>query len=123
MSNKNKRIGEIGEEFATHYLLDAGVDVLDRNWRCAAGEADIIAIEEGTLVFIEVKTRRNVSAGFPEESVTRVKRRRYETIAAYYLSQSDPPSMRVRFDVISILLTADWRAFLKHHRDVFGCGE
>jgi putative endonuclease len=75
------------------------------------------------LVFVEVKTRRTITTGFPEEAVTRAKRRRYEVIAAYYLSQEQRPSMRVRFDVISIVLTGTNQAFLKHYRDVFASGE
>jgi putative endonuclease len=123
MSDTLKQIGARGEDFAVRYLQGEGLEVLERNWRCKAGEADIIASDNGTLVFIEVKTRRSIEAGFPEESVTKVRRRRYETIAAYYLSMHEPPSMRIRFDVISIMLTSEYRGFLKHHQDVFGSGE
>jgi len=123
VTKETKQIGDKGEQFAGAYLEQAGITILERNWRCKAGEADIIAMEGPELVFVEVKTRRNFNAGFPEESVTAAKRHKYETIAAYYLSQSEAPSARVRFDVISILITGDNRAFLKHHRDVFACGE
>ena len=116
-------IQEIGMQFAVRYLERECINILERSWRCNAGEADLIVKEDGDLVFIEVKTRSDFNAGFPEETVTAKKRRRYETIAAHYLSQTDPPSMRVRFDVISILITGDGRAFLKHHRDVFAVGE
>ena len=123
MTDTRKQTGVDGEDYAARYLTSEGYQLLERNWRCNAGEADIIAYELDTLVFIEVKTRRNFNAGFPEESVTRAKRRRYESIAAYYLSQGTQPSMRVRFDVISIMLTGANQAFLRHFKDVFASGE
>jgi len=123
MSTANKETGTIGENYACEYLKRQNITVLERNWRCQAGEADIIAYDDDTLVFIEVKTRRSIAAGFPEESVTRNRRRRYEAIAVYYLSQSNMPSCRVRFDVISIIITGEQQVFLKHHVDVFSSGE
>ncbi|MCL2339895.1 MAG: YraN family protein [Actinomycetia bacterium] len=123
MTDSPRSVGARGEDFATHYLEKAGLTILERNWRCPAGEADIIAQDEDALVFIEVKTRQNIAAGFPEDSVNRGKRRRYEMIAAYYLSQSNSVSTQVRFDIIAILLTGAGQAFLKHHHDVFGVGE
>ncbi|MDR0459080.1 MAG: YraN family protein [Coriobacteriales bacterium] len=123
MSDSNRQVGAKGEEFAARYLEREGVEVVERNWSCKAGEADIIARDDDALVFVEVKTRRSMQTGFPEEAVTQAKRRRYEKIAAYYLSQKQTASTRVRFDVISIMLTGEQQAFLKHHRDVFACGE
>ncbi|MCL2136109.1 MAG: YraN family protein [Coriobacteriia bacterium] len=123
MSYSSKETGITGEALANKYLCDEGITVIERNWRCNAGEADIIAIEDGTLVFIEVKTRTNIKAGFPEESVTRAKRHKYEIIAAYYLSEVDSPSIQIRFDVISVLLVGERQAMLRHHRDVFSYGE
>ena len=79
------------------------MEILERNWTCYAGEADIIARDErNTLCFVEVKTRRGVEKGFPEEAVTAKKRDRYEKIAACYLQRSDYVDIRVRFDVITI---------------------
>jgi putative endonuclease len=123
MTASTKELGVRGEDFAVKYLEREGYEVIERNWRCKPREADIIANDGCTLVFCEVKTRRSLEKGFPEESVTKAKRRRYETIAAYYLSEHDLPSMRVRFDVISIIVTGERQAFLKHHRDFFACGE
>ncbi|MCL1879859.1 MAG: YraN family protein [Actinomycetia bacterium] len=121
MGDENKLLGRRGEEFACSYLQREGLKILERNWRCDIGEADIIASEDGDLVFVEVKTRRNMDSGFPEESVTRKKRQRYEAIAANYLCSLQGSSTRVRFDVIAVLITGEHQAFLKHHRDAFGC--
>ncbi len=118
-----KQLGARGEAVACLYLERQGIEILERNWRCQAGEADIIAREDDEIVFIEVKTRASLSAGLPEDSVTRQKRRKYEGIAIYYLSKADAPSSKVRFDVISITLVNEGRAFLRHHRDAFCSGD
>lgn len=116
----NQKIGKKGEDAALRFLERKGFEILDRNWICPAGEADIIAEEDDCLVFIEVKTRHNCDLGFPEEAVDSGKRARYEKIAGYYLSKHDISEKCIRFDVISLLIVAPERAFLRHHRDAFG---
>ncbi|MDR0350600.1 MAG: YraN family protein [Coriobacteriales bacterium] len=120
---QRKQLGVTGENIVCQYLEGRGVEILERNWRCQSGEADVIAREQEDLVFIEIKTRSSVHAGFPEDAVTRQKRRRYEKIATEYLFTHNLPSVRVRFDVMALLLSEDGKAFLRHHRDAFGEGE
>lgn len=120
---QRKQLGSRGEDIACAFLERAGVEIIERNWRCQAGEADVIAREEGDLVFVEVKTRSSGVAGFPEEAVNREKRRRYEKIAMEYLFSHDLPSARVRFDVMALLLSNDGKTFLRHHRDAYGTGD
>jgi len=120
---ERRLLGQKGEGFACDFLRRSDFRIVERNWRCPAGEADIIALEEDELVFIEVKTRTSLYKGFPEDAVTRKKRQRYELIAAYYLSDYSGPSRRIRFDVIAIILTGENQAFLKHHRDAFAFGD
>lgn len=115
-----QELGVRGEEAATRFLKKRGYEILERNWSCFAGEADIVARIDGTLCFIEVKTRSQVEKGFPEEAVDARKRARYERIAAYYLQQYDATDIRVRFDVISILVLSENRAFLRFHTNAFG---
>lgn len=122
-SRHNKDLGERGERAARQYLERRGLEIVDMNWRCPFGEADIIAIEDGVLAFIEVKTRADEEMGFPEEAVTKEKRARYEKIAAAYLANHDHGDMPIRFDVISITMIASDRAFLRHHRNAFGLGD
>jgi len=122
-STTKKVLGRRGEQFAVDYLERQGVRILDRNWRCSAGEADIIVLEEDTIAFVEVKTRASLSAGLPEEAVTREKRKKYEGIAIHYLAKHSLPSSRVRFDVISITIVEANKAFLRHHRDAYCAGE
>ena len=63
------QLGALGERIAAAYLTDAGLRVLDRNWRCREGELDIVAREGDALVFCEVKTRRGIGFGHPVEAV------------------------------------------------------
>lgn len=116
--------GDRGEEAAARYLKSQGYEIIERNWRCKEGEADIIAVDEDEIVFVEVKTRSNDGSGLPEEAVTRNKRRRYEGVALSYISENSwIRAAAVRFDVVSITLIGEDRAFLRHHRNAFGRGD
>lgn len=111
----NKELGARGEEAAARFLANRGYEILDRNWTCAAGEADIVARDANVIVFVEVKTRSDASMGFPAEAVTAKKRQRYERIACLYLERHAFTEMLVRFDVISLVAIAPDRALVRHH--------
>lgn len=113
-------LGKRGEEAAACFLERREYEILDRNWKCIAGEADIVALQDDTLCFIEVKTRKDAQKGFPSEAVDTRKRSRYERIAACYLKDHDYADVRVRFDIIAILVLGEDRAFLCHHLNAFG---
>lgn len=117
-----QELGKKGEEAAVRYLKSRGYEIIKRNWFCRFGEADIIARDpEGTLCFIEVKTRQSLEAGLPEEAITRNKQSRYERIALCYMMVTDDwdDNSSVRFDAIAICVTAPHRALLRHHRGCF----
>ncbi len=116
-----RELGRKGEEAAVRYLSARGYRILQRNWRCRFGEADIIAQDpDGTVCFIEVKTRRSMDAGLPEEAVTPKKRSRYEKIAMCYIVQEDiDDNTALRFDAIAICVAGGKRAMLRHHRSCF----
>lgn len=118
----NQDLGQRGEAAATRFLERKGFYIHDRNWTCIAGEADIVAEDEDTLVFVEVKTRSNCEKGLPEEAVDAKKRSRYEKIAALYLRDHDFVDKAVRFDVVSIVVMGGDRAFLRHHYNAFATG-
>ena len=117
---KNLKLGKLGEDMACIYLSDNGFTILERNWKCYSGEADIVAIEKDILVFIEVKTRSQSFLGLPEYAVTDERRERYERIALSYLREFNRPSGKIRFDVIAISMTGKQQCLLRHHRDAFG---
>lgn len=119
IGKKNKALGARGEEAAVRFLDRRGYEILERNWTCFAGEADIIAKDENTLVFIEVKTRKNCEHGFPSEAVTRTKREKYEKIALAYLADYDDEDFPVRFDVIAIVVIGPSKAMIRHQINAF----
>lgn len=100
----NRALGAIGEELAVELLKETGYTVIQQNYRCKHGEIDIIAKEGGTIVFVEVKTRRNIWYGTPEEAVGYRKQRQLKLLAAQYLARYHDISRPCRFDVVSILL-------------------
>lgn len=116
-----KELGRKGERAAVRFLKNRGYEILETNWVCFAGEADIIALDGSTLCFVEVKTRTGVQKGFPSEAVNAKKRDRYEKIAACYLQTYHETELSVRFDVISILVLSDNHAFLRLHTNAFSC--
>lgn len=119
-SGHNKELGRKGEDAAVRFLERRGYDIVERNWTCFAGEADIIARDGEAVVFVEVKTRTGSSNGLPAEAVTKNKRERYEKIACAFLADYDVVDVPVRFDVVSISLIDADRAMVRHHIDAFG---
>jgi putative endonuclease len=111
-----------GIELSACYLENSGSKVIEREWKCESGIADLIVKENDELAFVQVNARRASAAGLPEDVVTKSTRSKFELLALNYLSTHNLPSCRVRFDIISILLADDNKAFLKHHRDALATG-
>lgn len=111
----NQRIGRVGEQLAAAHLLRNGWHIVDRNWRCRAGEIDIVATEHGQLVVCEVKTRLSDRAGTPVESVTPRKARRLRGLALEWLAQRGGHEP-VRVDIIGVSLARDGTPTLLHVR-------
>ena len=121
-SQSKVELGRRGEDAAVRYLVNNGFEILERNWTCPYGEADIIARDtDGTVCFIEVKTRLSVAAGFPEEAITAEKQQRYERIALSYMMNFQwDDGTSVRFDAIGLCVKeGGTRAMLRHHRGCF----
>jgi putative endonuclease len=112
-------LGVHGERIATAYLTDAGLRVLDRNWRCREGELDIVAREGDALVFCEVKTRRGAGFGHPAEAVTPEKQRRLRVLAQRWLAAHDEHARDLRFDVVGVVVRPALPALLTHLRGAF----
>jgi putative endonuclease len=91
--------GAAAETLAAHFLAEQGLTIVSRNYRCRGGEIDIIARDGVTLVFVEVRMRRNRDFGGPAESITHHKRHRLRLAAQCYLARlpKEPPC---RFDAI-----------------------
>ena len=95
-------LGQRGEQAAAEYLTAAGFRILARNWRCAEGEIDIVAVERHTLVVCEVKTRSSDRRGTPLESVSRVKRNRLRRLAIRWLTAHGVRFDQVRIDIVGV---------------------
>ena len=101
---KRKDTGDRGEKLAQDFLRRRGYRILDTNYRCPEGEIDIVARHQDYLVFIEVRTKRSLKFGTPEESITRAKREKLRATAYYYQQAHDnlPPQWRI--DVVAVEL-------------------
>lgn len=101
-------LGQRGEDLAAAYLLDAGYRIVERNYRNHYGEIDIIALslaqKTRTLIFIEVKTRKNTLFSHPSEAVTTKKQIQISMVALEYLAKNNLTETAARFDVVAIIL-------------------
>lgn len=95
-------LGEFGEDLAVQALEDRGYEILERRYRTRYGEIDIIARNQETLVFVEVKARTTSEFGTAADAVTRWKQRRLARMAADYLARNDLRDCPCRFDVVAI---------------------
>lgn len=110
-------VWRFGEELAAAHLQRLGWRILDRNWRCPAGELDIVALAPGaepTLVFCEVKCRTGVGFGPPLEAITTRKVTKLRQLAQHWLRARPGVAKHVRFDGVGVLLTTDAPPVLTH---------
>lgn len=99
-----QRIGKLGESIAAHYLLVKGYQVLDQNFIARYGEIDLVALDAGCVVFVEVKTRTTAAFGNPEDSITPAKLEKLENAALLWLQAHPDAPDDWRMDVIAILI-------------------
>jgi putative endonuclease len=112
-------IGHYGENVAARHLTDAGLEILERNWRCAEGEIDIVARDRDVLVICEVKTRSSDVCGLPVEAVTRKKADQLRRLALLWLREHPAGGADVRFDVVSVMRRSVGAAVVEHVRGAF----
>ena len=96
--------GNLGEKLAQSFLKKHGYRILETNYRCRRGEIDIIARQRDFLVFIEVRSKKSLDFGTPEESITPAKKRRIRAAAFHYLQTHAklPPQWRIDFVAIEL---------------------
>jgi putative endonuclease len=119
MGRAKDSVGSYGERVAVAYLIAQGMVLLDRNWRCAAGEIDAILRDGDVLVIAEVKTRRGEAFGPPAAAVVPAKVARLRRLAVLWLAQSRIRPREVRFDVISVRPGRRGAAAVEHLRGAF----
>lgn len=97
-----KQIGDEGENIAADFLINKGYSIIERKWKYMRYEIDLIAEKDGSIVFVEVKTRYSNSYGEPWEAVNKAKRKKICASADAYIQQRDI-ELEPRFDIISII--------------------
>ncbi len=113
-------LGRAGEDRATAHLIALGYEILERNWRCAQGELDIVARLDRVIAVVEVKTRRSAGFGHPFEAIDARKRRRLWRLA-YAWAQEHPDTARggaLRLQAIGLIGDDPATAQLEHLEDL-----
>jgi putative endonuclease len=116
--NPKDALGRRGEQLAAEYLERSGFRILDRNWHCAEGEIDIVAVDRHVLVICEVKTRSGEQYGTPLEAVTASKRRRLRRLAVRWVTAHGVIFDEIRVDVIGVLRLRSGEFRIDHVRGV-----
>lgn len=95
-------IGNLGESIVCDYLIDRGLHIMERNYRCKLGEVDIIAAEGDTICFVEVKLRKSQAYGRPFEAVNRSKQNKIIRTALQYIVNNRKSDYMCRFDIAEV---------------------
>ena len=110
-----KKIGYMGEKLAADYLKDQGYQLLDQNYNTRYGELDLVMLDNGSLVFVEVKTRTSEKFGPPEASITSSKLAHIQDAGLLWMQEHSESPDDWRIDVVSILLDQKGQIKNIHH--------
>jgi len=119
MADRRHTLGRAAEEAAAGFLRQAGIAVVERNVRFAAGEIDLVCRDDGVVVFVEVKCRRAGWDAAPAAAVSWRKQRRLTRLAQLYLKWRRLEGARCRFDVVSVTLSGRGALDVRHVRSAF----
>lgn len=117
-ARQRSALGAHGEELAAKHLIEQGMVLLDRNWRCDLGEIDLVLRQGRILVVCEVKTRSSLAYGSPLEGVTEQKAARLRRLAARWLADHELRPPEVRIDLVGVLVPASGPVEIDHVRGV-----
>lgn len=108
-AESTRRKGSFYEEKAAEVLEQKGYRILDRNFCCRGGELDIVAMDGDVLCFVEVKYRKDLRGGYPQEAVTAAKQKHlYRAAAAWLAAHRRAPGVKCRFDVVGLTDDQFW---------------
>jgi putative endonuclease len=116
--NAKDVLGQQGERLAASFLAEAGLLVIERNWRCKHGEIDIVALDGRTLVICEVKTRSGLRFGTPLEAITRQKAWRLRKLAVLWVNAHGLIFEEIGIDIVGVLRAASGDFTIEHVRGV-----
>ncbi len=111
-------LGRRGEAAAAEFLEARGLQVVDRNWRCPAGEIDLVAVDGATLVIVEVKTRTSEDFGHPLEAISTAKLERLYVLASKWARAHRQRFAGFRVDAVAILDDGEGSLRIEHLRAV-----
>ncbi|MEJ2702917.1 MAG: YraN family protein [Sedimentisphaerales bacterium] len=115
-----RRLGRWGEKRCERFLKRKGFKTVARNFLCKTGELDLVMVDpDGTLVFVEVKTRANEEFGPTESAITYNKKTRMHRAARYFLATHHIEDRPLRFDVVTIVLGNEARPQIRHYESAF----
>ncbi len=104
----NIQLGKTGEELARRFLKKNGFNIVDHNFRCRYGEIDLVLRKDKAFHFVEVKFRRTLEYGLPQESVNRRKQNKIHTVALFWMKKRHlPMDSEIHFDVLAISRHSD----------------
>ena len=109
-----------GEKRAQKFLKKQGCTTLAKNYLCKTGELDLVMAEtDGTIIFVEVKTRSTEDFAEPEDAITTSKKQRMSRAAQYFLNSYNIENQPCRFDVVTIKIDQMSRETVKHYENAF----
>ncbi|SMB93923.1 putative endonuclease [Desulfonispora thiosulfatigenes DSM 11270] len=114
-----KSLGMKGELIAIQELEKRGYKILARNFSCKIGEIDIIAKENETLVFIEVRSRNKDDFGLPQETINYKKQSKVRKVAEYFLVKNNLQNVECRFDAVGIVWNTEKKIKVMLNKDAF----
>ena len=119
LSNR-KLLGRWGEKRCEKFLKRKGLKILTRNFSCKTGEIDLIMVDtDGSIVFVEVKTRADEKFAEVETSITSAKKARLQRAARYFLAGNNIQNRPFRFDIVTIVLGQSGRPQIRHYENAF----
>jgi putative endonuclease len=117
MTDRRQKLGKWGEGQARRYLEAQGCPLVAANWRCSAGEVDLVVRDGDWLAFVEVRTRRGDTYGTPEESITATKLARMAAVAETYVYETEWEG-DWRLDVVAIQVQSDHPPAIEWYKNV-----
>ena len=112
-------LGRRGEQLATDYLVGTGMVLVERNWRCALGEIDLVLRDGRETVFVEVKTRAGLGYGHPLEAITVAKLARLRRLAGAWCEAHPGEAASIRIDAVAVVAPRGGGVTVEHLRRVF----
>jgi putative endonuclease len=117
--SRNKFVGEFGENAVVDLVRAQGSTVIDRNWRIKEGEIDIVGrLADGTIAFIEVKTRTSAAFGHPLESINSKKAHRLQRLALAWLATHQAFGAPYRIDCAAVIIAANGKCTIEYRENV-----